>query len=100
VLKQIIAAAGVLASAAAGTALLSGTASAQTPAWGGCCASSHRAFGGANRTRNWSGNENENLNHIRLRLHNRNNNIAVARPGGRGGRDTGLGVGTTTGGGL
>ena len=78
-LKQIIAAGGILAAGLAGAAVTSGTASAQAPAWGGCCASSHSAYYQAHRNRNWSGNENENLNRIRLRIHNRNNNIAVAR---------------------
>lgn len=98
VLKQMIALGGVLAAAAAGAAITSGTASAQTPTWSGCCASSHSAFGQAHRNRNWSGNENENLNRIRLRIHNRNNNIAVARPGGRDRGQDGLGIGGTTGG--
>jgi len=79
VLKQMIAAGGILAAGLAGAALTSGSASAQTPAWGGCCASSHSSFFQAHRNRNWSGNENENFNHIRLRINNRNNNIAVAR---------------------
>ena len=84
-LKQIIVAGGVLAAGLGGAAVTSGTASAQAPAWGGFCASSHSAFFQAHRNRNWSGNENENLNHIRLHLNNRNNNIAVARvdPEGR-----------------
>jgi len=79
VLKQIIAAGGILAAGLAGAAVTSGTASAQTPTWGGCCSSSHSAYYQAHRNRNWSGNENENLNRIRLHLNNRNNNIAVAR---------------------
>jgi hypothetical protein len=94
----MIAAGGVLVAAATGATIVSGIAYAQTPTWGGCCASSHSAFSQAHRNRNWSGNENENLNHIRLRIHNRNNNIAVARPGSRG--SDGNGVGEATGGGL
>ena len=78
-LKQIIVAGGILAAGLGGAAITSGTASAQTPTGGGCCARSHSAFYQAHRNRNWSGNENENLNRIRLHLRNRNNNIAVAR---------------------
>jgi hypothetical protein len=79
VLKKMIAAGGLLVTAASGTAIAT-PALAQTPAWGGgCCSSSHSNFFQNHRNRNWNGTENEGFNHIRLRLHNRNNNIAVAR---------------------
>jgi hypothetical protein len=81
VLKKMIAAGGLLVTAASGTAIAT-PALAQTPMWGGgCCSSanSHSSFFQHHRNRNWNGSENEAFNHIRLHIHNRNNNIAVAR---------------------